>query len=86
MAGWGWEKARPAPSGLWAIPMGSQVSVEAERRKHGADAVGYRPTHGRHCACMPCREQDWDEPGLAPCGMHGDACCGDPGDCTESCP
>jgi hypothetical protein len=49
----------------WATPMGRQVDVDNERRKHGADAVGYSLTHGRHCACTPCREQDWDEPGLA---------------------
>lgn len=33
-----------------------------------------RITHGRHCVCMPCRVQDWTDPALAPCGMHGAAC------------
>ena len=31
-------------------------------------------THGRHCACTPCSKQDWSEPELAPCGMHGSSC------------
>ena len=33
-----------------------------------------RITHGRHCICTPCAAQDWSEPGLAPCGMHGPSC------------
>lgn len=33
-----------------------------------------RQTHGRHCLCTPCCLQDWSEPELAPCGMHGSAC------------
>lgn len=31
-------------------------------------------THGRHCACSSCAAQDWAEPVLAPCGMHGPSC------------
>jgi hypothetical protein len=31
-------------------------------------------THGRHCRCSACARQDWAEPGLAPCGMHGSSC------------
>jgi hypothetical protein len=33
-----------------------------------------RVTHGRHCICSACAAQDWAEPGLAPCGMHGPSC------------
>lgn len=33
-----------------------------------------RLTHGRHCACASCERQDWTEPQLAPCGMHGSEC------------
>jgi hypothetical protein len=31
-------------------------------------------THGRHCGCGACARQDWSEPHLAPCGMHGSSC------------
>lgn len=33
-----------------------------------------RVTHGRHCSCYACACQDWSEPGLASCGMHGASC------------
>jgi protein gp37 len=33
-----------------------------------------RITHGRHCGCSACARQDWSEPQLAPCGMHGPSC------------
>jgi hypothetical protein len=33
-----------------------------------------RVTHGRHCPCSACCAQDWSEPQLAPCGMHGVSC------------
>jgi len=33
-----------------------------------------RVTHGRHCICSACAAQDWAEPGLASCGMHGPSC------------
>lgn len=33
-----------------------------------------RVTHGRHCTCSPCAAQDWADPQLAPCGMHGREC------------
>ena len=36
--------------------------------------MSLRITHGRHCACGACARQDWAEPGLAPCGMHGSSC------------
>jgi hypothetical protein len=31
-------------------------------------------THGRHCTCSPCAREDWTNPDLAPCGMHGEDC------------
>ena len=31
-------------------------------------------THGRHCTCTPCRVEDWTNPNLAHCGMHGPSC------------
>lgn len=33
-----------------------------------------RLTHGRHCRCSSCAREDWTNPQLAPCGMHGEAC------------
>lgn len=33
-----------------------------------------RVTHGRHCTCTPCRNEDWTQTRLAPCGMHGKSC------------
>lgn len=40
----------------------------------GEDAIPNRVTHGRHCSCTPCRAQNWNDPGLAPCGMHPHGC------------
>jgi hypothetical protein len=31
-------------------------------------------THGRHCPCSACAAEDWADPELAPCGMHGSSC------------
>jgi hypothetical protein len=31
-------------------------------------------THGRHCPCTACKQEDWTNPRLAPCGMHGPGC------------
>lgn len=39
-----------------------------------SQSVGVRLTHGRHCPCSACAHQDWSEPQLAPCGMHGHSC------------
>lgn len=33
-----------------------------------------RVTHGRHCICSACGAEDWTNPNLAPCGMHGVGC------------
>jgi hypothetical protein len=62
-----WTKPEP-----WAIPMGEQVSVEAERRKHGAEI--YAPD-----VVLP------DGSALYFKTADDRPCCGDPGDCTESC-
>ena len=31
-------------------------------------------THGRHCPCTGCANEDWTQDDLAPCGMHGPSC------------
>jgi len=31
-------------------------------------------THGRHCPCSACAREDWTNPELAHCGMHGPSC------------
>lgn len=33
-----------------------------------------RLTHGRHCPCSACARENWANPRLAPCGMHGSSC------------
>ena len=45
------------------------------------DVAGIQParqpariTHGRHCTCSACKQEDWARPELAPCGMHGPTC------------
>lgn len=35
---------------------------------------GKRITHGRHCTCSACRQENWANPRLAACGMHGPSC------------
>jgi hypothetical protein len=37
-------------------------------------AAGRTVTHGRHCPCSACAREDWANPGLAHCGMHGPSC------------
>ena len=31
-------------------------------------------THGRHCPCSACAREDWTNPNLAHCGVHGPSC------------
>lgn len=38
------------------------------------EGIVKRITHGRHCVCSACAREDWTNPGLAPCGMHGSSC------------
>jgi hypothetical protein len=59
------EELHQAPDGtmLYRRRLASGWTPEAERI-----------THGRHCVCSACAAQDWAEPGLAPCGMHGPSC------------
>lgn len=35
-----------------------------------------RITHGRHCTCSPCARENWGDPSLSHCGMHGPSCPG----------
>lgn len=35
---------------------------------------GQKITHGRHCTCRSCAHEDWTNPDLASCGMHGSDC------------
>lgn len=39
-----------------------------------AGSSGTRITHGRHCICTACKNEDWTNPILAHCGMHGPSC------------
>lgn len=36
--------------------------------------VGEKISHGRHCVCSACAAQDWSDPRLSCCGMHGSSC------------
>ena len=88
----------------WAIPMGSQVSVEAKLERHrearravmGVDAAtgtfvctphsiaGERRKHGADAVGLDIAQPDVIYVGGRRFGKT--ACCGDPSDCTESCP
>ena len=47
----------------------------AEAIKPRADDLCHtKITHGRHCTCSACAAEDWTDPRLAPCGMHGSSC------------
>ena len=35
---------------------------------------GEHITHGRHCICSACAAEDWTDPEIAFCGMHGPWC------------
>ena len=51
------------------------LSVVGPLIQQARDADGQRLiTHGRHCTCTPCAREDWTNPALAPCGMHGRGC------------
>jgi hypothetical protein len=44
---------------------------EAQRALQAA--VGKKITHGRHCTCTACAQEDWTNPKFV-CGMHGSGC------------
>lgn len=48
--------------------------LQAEQALGGELATLQSITHGRHCACSSCAAEDWTDPRLAPCGMHGRGC------------
>lgn len=56
-----------------AVREGAACGVAAERARWEAKQRP-RITHGRHCTCTPCARDDWTNPALAPCGMHGKDC------------
>jgi hypothetical protein len=55
------------------LPPGQPARVHGAIRSPEPDEGG-RITHGRHCTCSACARQDWSEPQLAACGMHGPSC------------
>jgi hypothetical protein len=66
-----WEESGPEPGELDGI-----VAVNFDK---GAIArtvlfTPERVTHGRHCPCSACAQEDWTNPKLAHCGMHGPSC------------
>jgi hypothetical protein len=55
--------------------MADRVAVDLDEMCDWIDRL--RPvglTHGRHCPCSSCRREDWTQPHLGPCGMHGTGC------------
>lgn len=50
------------------------VAAEYSDLAPSAGSSGTRITHGRHCMCTPCTNEDWTNPNLAHCGMHGPSC------------
>ena len=57
------------PIPVWEYLYNNGALSQATKRE-GTEKV----THGRHCSCRACGAQDWSEPQLAPCGMHGSKC------------
>jgi len=81
--GWseGWECARLKADGF--VPPPSEVREALTFAGFSDELIAavlsehpepQRITHGRHCICSACAAQDWSEPQLAPCGMHGPSC------------
>lgn len=50
------------------------MAVTVQVREALVRASGQRVTHGRHCLCSSCAAENWADPALAPCGMHGPSC------------
>ena len=48
------------------------IVPDAAEKVHAA--LASRVTHGRHCTCSACAREDWTNPALAACGMHGASC------------
>jgi hypothetical protein len=48
--------------------------VHPNERCYAAIRRKARITHGRHCICGACAREDWTDPRLACCGMHGPSC------------
>jgi hypothetical protein len=57
---------------LDAEAFGHYIDHKASAR--AALAAAPALTHGRHCRCSACARQDWTDPSLAHCGMHGPSC------------
>lgn len=77
---WGdWVHLRDALDAIpwvWLAEVEEPTPAQVDRYA-GPNAISEpyeRITHGRHCLCSACAAQDWAEPGLAPCGMHGPSC------------
>jgi len=49
------------------------IQIAAMGLRYALDLCGPKLTHGRHCPCTACRQEDWTRI-TAPCGMHGPAC------------
>jgi hypothetical protein len=57
----------PGAGGLRSESLAAGLLADQNERKKPI-------THGRHCSCSACAREDWTQPHLAPCGMHGPTC------------
>lgn len=70
------DKARGLREEQREPPAGTSIRIQVQTRllSDWRPVDAERITHGRHCVCSACAAQDWAEPGLAPCGIHGSSC------------
>ena len=61
---------------VWVGPLGLLLHAKVWRTRFVWQLAGSspQPTHGRHCSCTSCAQEDWTRADLAPCGMHGVDC------------
>lgn len=60
-----------------SVPLDAAVAAVREASAPSlpdTDERARKITHGRHCICSACGAEDWTNPQLAPCGMHGSSC------------
>src|SRR5580658_8389774 len=68
------EQLRSFPPPLRQMEPVARWQTRAVMAALGRLQPGLRITHGRHCVCSACEQEDWTNPDLAPCGMHGSDC------------
>jgi len=67
-----WEHVK-ADTGQSAAARAEAIQLAAMAVRYVVDLCQPRVTHGRHCPCTACKQEDWTKI-TAPCGMHGPEC------------